>query len=547
MDETTTKLTKLLGVYNDVKVKPKGVRSVWFYLSPEKAKDSTLEWNSVVLKNNFNTALTKDLECSVILGPRLKNKKQIPANITTPVSNQPSLIAEVQAKYKTLWDAGHTFFTSEDDPYLHVLSMYVLRSTDVPYEIVGVEETVSTTYRPTSRGMDGVPKTDQVPAWRVRIRIPKYTFTSSTDIITLLASEGTVEDPVAAIQQIRERVTTAALTPTAEDGSDEGKPDVVYEALPVTTSDFWYSDEGSGTIYSGRKRYLKTSILTNPSLNTSEKLSYILGCLDTGYLKKKAKWYEVIIAIAIIIIAFKLGGPQGAKVAATLIGASQAVVAVVTIAVTLTVAALYISLAALAASLMGAQNVSLSLTQFLRAIEPLTRIAAVIAFIVSIYGVVKEAAKKLTEETAKQGAKSALAEAATGIAKNIVESMTGLTKLSNMTMSHIVKMLSFTFDVYKDWYNRDLQRELNNYRKDIAALTESDEKAKTSDVVKELMSSYPNPLSNDWSYYTELYDRPYEWWATPFHTGNIQATTVNALWLNEPQNAILYNNSTGDS
>jgi hypothetical protein len=139
-----------------------------------------------------------------------------------------------------------------------------------------------------------------------------------------------------------------------------------------------------------------------------------------------------------------------------------------------------------------------------------------------------------------------LSSIASNLASTALETVTGLTKLSSMTMSHIVKMLSFTFDIYKDMETRDLQRELKNYRTEIAALSESKEKSETSDIVKDLMASYPNPLAADWSYYAEIYDRPYEWWSTPYHTGNIQATTVSALWLNEPQNAILYNNSTGD-
>jgi hypothetical protein len=544
MDESTVKLTKLLGIYEEVKSKQSGIRSTWLYFSPSKADQGNVNWDTTILASNFNLAMTKDLGCSLVIGPRLQNGKQIPAGITSPVSNQPALIAEIEAKYQDLWDAGHTFFSSEDDPYLAILVLYILRSGTIPYTIQSVAETVSTTYLPKSSNLENTAGSEQVKAWRVYITIPDYTFTPTTDIVTLFATEVEQPDKPLALIQALERFGTSTLVATPSDGSDEGTPDVVYENLPIATDEFWHVKVTPGTggvdVY---EYFLKTSIMTTPALNNEQKLAYLTSALDTGFRKKKKKWYEVVIVFIIIIVAVWIAGPAGAAAGAAY---GAAVGTVVMVAVTVTIAALYISLAALAASYMGAQNVAAALGQFLRTVAPLVQIAGVIALVTGIYAAIRRGVEQAVAAAAQQGAKTTLSSIASNLASTALETVTGLTKLSSMTMSHIVKMLSFTFDIYKDMETRDLQRELKNYRTEIAALSESKEKSETSDIVKDLMASYPNPLAADWSYYAEIYDRPYEWWSTPYHTGNIQATTVSALWLNEPQNAILYNNSTGD-
>lgn len=546
MDDSVVKLSKMLGVYNDIKVKPEGIRSAWFYFNADKAKDSNVHWDRTVLVNNFNRAFKKDLECTVIIGPRVDKKTQKPADITSSILDQTAIINEIKSKYNALWDAGHTFSTSENDPYLSLLATYVLRTDDIPYEVVTVEKTVSTTYRPTVNAMDRVVKSDQVPAWRVRLLIPLVEITSGMDLLDELIADGNATTVNAMTLIMRERLKSAATPATSDDGNNENKPDELYEALPVTTGEFWHTALTAGEEYDVFHKYLKTSILTTPSLNNAETLHYILSCVDTGYRKKKRKWYEVVIAIIIVVVAVWFAGPAGLTAASSL-GLSGAVLTVVAVSVTLTVASMYVSLAALALSHMGAENIASALAQHLKTLAPLTRIASVITALVSIFTVIQRGIEQAVAEAAKEGVKNTLKSVISSVAGVLLENIAGLTKLSNMTMSHITKMLTFSFNIYKNLSNRDLQREINNYRREIATLAEVDEKAKTSDLVRELMSSYPNPLSNDWSYYAELYDRPYEWWATPYHTGNIQATTVNALWLNEPQNAILYNNSTGAS
>ena len=546
MDESTTKLTKMLGVYDKVKVEQEGIRSAWLFLNPEKAEDSEVDWDNTIIAANFNKAMTTELSCSVIIGPRMRKLKQVPADITTPVSNQAGIIAEIKAEYQTLWNNNHAFFSSEEDPYLAVLTMLILRSTDVPYTVVVVEETVSSSYLPSAENMDGVSKSDQVKAWRVRLTIPPFVFTPTTDVVTML-SAALESSSVIANLQLKERIYTSSVLATPADGSDEGKPDTVYTGMPMTLSSYWHTHTETVGLNSSTTRYLKTSILTASGLNTSQKFSYITSCIDTGFRKKKRKWYETLITLIIIIGAVFLAGPQGGAAASAVIGVGAAFTTILVIAMTITIASLYVALAALAASYMGAQNIATALGQFLKTISPLTQIASVVALVTSVYGAIRRSAEQAAKAALEKGVQSTLMDTAAALAQTTIEAATGLTKLANMTMLHIIKMLNFTFDIYKDMKNRDLQRELNNYRTEIASLSGSKEKSETSDIVKELMASYPNPLSNDWSFYSEIYDRPYEWWSTPYHTGNIQATTVNALWLNDPQNAIIYNNSTGDS
>lgn len=539
MDESTEKLAKYLKVLKDVKQKQSGISSAWFYLNPNKLKETAGEWTTTVLVNNFNKALTRDLRCTVTIGPSYKKRKLAPAGILTPVDNQAELIQEIKNKYTTLWEQGHSFFSGEADPYLAILSLYILRSSDIPYTVDSVEETVSSTFVPSTNLSPHV--LDSVKAWRVTFSIPNYAFTADTDIIDLL-QEDVKKDRLADIQ-VKEYLEAGATPPDPDEGEDPDDP--IYEdAVNTNQSPFWYKA-------SNGKRYLRADIIDSPSLNTREKLEYIMSCLDTNFRKKKAKWYEVVIAVIIVVVLTYFAGPAGAKAGSAIGGGALGTV--VSVATIMTVAALYISLAALALSYLGAQNIAGTMGQFLKNVSPLVRIASIISIFASIYtafrrsaekaaqdAVAREATNQATTEALKSGVVSRISQAAS-------EVILGFSKLSDVTMNHVMKMVSFIFDIYKDMEQRDLQRDIRNYRNEIAEMAEAKEQSETSDIMKELASTYPNLLSNDWSFYSGIYDRPYEWWATPYHLGNIQATTVNALWLNDPENAILYNNYTGGS
>lgn len=76
-------------------------------------------------------------------------------------------------------------------------------------------------------------------------------------------------------------------------------------------------------------------------------------------------------------------------------------------------------------------------------------------------------------------------------------------------------------DVQKDEekYNEELERVDHNLLKSI--------------------SFHGENLKADWSIYANIYDRPYEWWATPYHLGNIQANTVDGTWNRDEKNSIM--------
>lgn len=565
MDPATEELAKFLGLYDQIKGRQKGIRSAWFYLNIRKAVED-YTWSSELIASNFNLAQSRHFgisvpefqvvgtvdgvpalvpnpkgltDISITIGPKMVNGVQVPADITTPVTDQEGLLAEIKSKYRALWGEGHTFYPSEHDPYMALLAMYILTSDDIPYEVSTIEETWATQHkaRPEDGSLPAGPMTDQVKAWRVWIKLPVYLFTPTTDILAQIRND--YEGTSIADQQVRNLFHTST-TPFASEEGDVDLDDYNYPAPEVPVSGHWVAN-GTGD---NREYYLRTSILTDETMKVDEINKYILGCIDTGYRKKKRKWYEAAIAaiIIIVIVVVSWGTATGAAGA----GVAAAFGTAGTVALTMTIAAMYITLAAAALALMGAQNVASAMNSFLKAVAPLVQIASVITIIGSLYTGIKQAAQEAAREAAKEGVRVSVKEVVKILIRDTLQSSVGLTKLSNMTLSHVTRMVSFVFDIYKDMQMRDLQREIKNYRSQLATMAEAEERAQTSDLLKDVQHSYTRPLSNDWSYYQELYDRPYEWWATQYHSGNIQATTVNAMWLNNDENGTISTSISGE-
>jgi hypothetical protein len=293
-----------------------------------------------------------------------------------------------------------------------------------------------------------------------------------------------------------------------------------------------------GSFFSGPTYYLKVKALEDSTKNATEALEYFYSCIDSGYQEKSRDPWETFVAFVIIAVAFVLAAPSG--------GTSLTLAAAATAFLT---AVLYISIATAVLAKAGYGGVAMSLGQFLQAVEPLVQIASIVLLFTGI-----QAAYKATQTAATEAAKDATTDAAVDVAmdaakKSAVEVVMEMAKemfnnlfiqpFSNPSLAHSTRIAGYIFNLYTERENRDMEKELKMYRSKLAELKEQEEMSKVNHGLIEMSQVKYDPLQVDYSFYASIYDKPYEWWATAFHTGNIQRTEVNALWLSDPKSAII--------
>lgn len=529
LSEDVKKLGKHLKILKDMEARQKGIRSSWLYLNPDKADDSITYWDKDILANNLNIAMNTLRRGSIVISSKLVRDMFVSPPITDPSGNLTDeeklahYITQIEADYSHYWSQDFPIFSNRDDPFQAIILSYLLRSSDVPYTITAVEKTVSNYTKPVRAGIDPKIISTNGPAWRLLISVDSFEFTRTTDIVNMIINDinqnKTITDKI-----IYNLFDSAGSAYRVEDG-DPVDTDYVYETQPSTRSPHWYTYKGVP--------YLRVSFFDDPSRTKEEKVKYLYSCIDNGYRKKKSSILETVVAFIVIAVITYFSWGTGAKLA---IGSATAS-AVVSVAISLSLAAMYINLAMVALTLLGAPNIAGAMGRMMQTVNPLVRIANIISLFAAIYSVVREGAKKATEKAVKEGAeevaKASLKETLIEIAKVTTEQLTGLTAASNMQLEHIIKMTEITFGLYQKNELRSIAKELESYRTELAKLRELEEANQTTDIAKDMVASYPNLLAKDQSIYADRYDRPYEWWSTPYHTGNIQATTVSALWLSD--------------
>jgi hypothetical protein len=563
MDESTVKLTKFLKVYKDLKdAKMEGVDSAWLYLNYRK--EGIPDYDNVILADNLNTCLGTGRTVTLVLGAKVDavsrttfdKRNLIPVPVDTSIADQPGVIAEVLAEYQSYWDGGYlTGSDKKSDPYYELLTRYVLFSGEVPYTITSVKTTVAGISVPIRRrdyDTGDLVITYEVYAatgYAVTIDIGEFVFQSTTDIVVAIMAD--------AKASVANAVSGGSLNPNVMLSSlsvrrsydEDGVEAAVYTSFPFDdVNEFWHGDS-SYSAFGRDVRYLKASTLTGPTLSLDQKIDLISSIIDGDYDEESTEWWETLLIFIIIIIAVYFQQYQFAAAAAKY-------GTIVAIAMVISTTALVLSLAAMAATALGMHNFALSIGKFLKSMAPLITIAGII----SVYAIIKNfamkgaeslAEKQVVQEGVKEGTKEAAVKTATTeilenqFVNSIMESMkVSFGDLLNMGASDIsfdmvIRTTQMLFDAYAEQDAKDMQKKIASERSKLAEYAEADESSKTRHLLMDMAKVQYSPLNRDWSYYDNIYDRPYEWWATPYHIGCIQATTVNALWLTDKKDGII--------
>lgn len=558
-DKSTKKLADVLRIRKDLEEEQEGIESAWLYLNPDNAKDTEVNWDYDKLASNFNKALrtehVRELTGTITIRPiyyrsagqtSTPNRKNytesyIAAPIKTGTSNQEGLIAEIKRDFESYINAGHTISTTEEDPYKALLLSYVLRTTDIPYTITSVIK------KPVGRQGNLSLKAD---SWDVNITITEHDFTASSQIIDKLVSDiksiskenkfaGRITDRVKEDPRkvFRDTLNRAARWSVSDADIEEPDSSTVlkYWVTGMALGDHWLVDGLRGT-------YLKTSILTDPSMDREQLINYLYSLIDSDYEKKKVPKWKRLAAVVLVIVAF-VGAAFSGGATLTLLG--NTVWAVIAAgAVTISMATMYIGLMAAAFSLGGAEQLGSAMAKYSEGLAPLAKVAGIIAITAALVASIQQQlAKEAVAAAAKEGTKQGLASSIVQIARvtltTAVEMVTGVTNLSNMSFQHTTKLASFVMTEYQKNENKRQQKWMKSKQSELDSLREAEEQAQMNDVLKSIASSYPELLAADDSVYAARYDRPYDWWSTKYHTGCMQANSVSGAWRISDENDII--------
>ena len=567
MDNSTVKLTRFLKIYSNLKnARMKGVDNAWLYLNYKKA--SSLNFDKTILAYNLETLVGNGIQVRLVIGPRLKSNslrwastrslEDVPIN--TDITNQEGIINEIINEYPYYWENGYIIKNSRNYDlsgqypkllkqdasliYADMLAKYILFSKDVPHTVTKVIKTYTNVDIPYEH-YDSIEdeyvtsyNVIKAKAFEVSIDIPKYNFNEQTDIVNKIYEDTQYakSNPFKAPLNTRFLVKTITSHPKTvydnfSDDSDYYEDSRTYQEI-VFNDDIalWYDPYSFSFFGMGSVKYLREEALLGNILTLDQKIKLINSVIDTDYTEKDTGgFWSTLISVVMVVVSVALAIPTG--------GASlSGVAAAMAVATTISVAAVYISIAAAAATAMGYTGVAKGLANFLKAAAPLI----VVATIVNIYGAMQNLANKGAQEIAKETgttiAKDTVADITVDNVSAGIESMFSdmfSSSTTDITMDYSVKILNMVVDAYEKQDQKDLQKKIKRAEAELAKYAEAKEGSETRNLLLDLMKVQFNPLNRDYSFYDSIYDRPYERWATEYHTGNICATTVNALWTKE--------------
>lgn len=520
------------------------------------------------------------LTTSIVIGAKLQSSTSADtvdtvetSELLDPSWEKTQLVTAITNYYETLWDTCNitqegvgvinkgsftddvTKVTTPDeddlspnDPWLSTIARYALRNNEIPATVKDVE----VGYNTSSNGR-------LYHTYVVTIEIPYFvigeTDTFIQDITNdLLATYSSrtrtpLSYPNGYWTQTIIKAMNVAYSDLAVFDPADVDPDLaaltMYEVdleedPTLITRDYllWEDQDIEATtaagypsvwVNLGGRWYLRADAFNNPrqdyGIPTREFTEYVMSLVDTGYQKKKVKWWKKIVAIIVaVVIVLYVGDFR----LATLTWQS---VAVITVAVSIALTVL--SLVFYAA---GMEGWATAFAEANKMIEPLVIVASIVIAYGKLQAMTAEALKKEAADVTMKEVMNFVLDGADDLISNFVEDMvsnlhTGfdellsgqITDLSMDFAGKALRVINFTQELKL--------KELNNRNRDLKAEYEKEAKEtwQENDLIPMLARISGKPATADWSTYAGLFDRPYERSGGTLALGNVQRTTKQAI------------------
>ena len=538
------KLFKFVGAYDQVTTgNYDAIESAWMYFNKNKGSDFV---NSAIdadgfISDNMNTmwgTITGGgsgytLTTAIVIEGLISDTGAVVDGTTTlldPTWSSEVLAQAVIDNYDALWDTcvisqqgvgtvykGFTInpttqavenieeILSPEDPWVSAFARNALRSGGVPCYVKDV-----------SLGIVSNEQGNLQYSYVVTVEIPYLDLgpTSgivqdiTTDVTRTYTSNNRTRVSYQNGYYTKQEITAADSSDLETPGDFDARAYLRWEDEAAETnaafSSLWYNYNGA--------YYLRADAFSNPrsyGITYKQLYSYVVTLIDTGYKKKKAKWWQKLIAAIVFVIALIYALPTG--------GAS---LTLTQMASALVYASLTLTLFSAAFTALGMYEMASAFSEINKAIEPLVMIARVILVVSNILTAIENIKEVSVDQILADAVKDFVDELVTGIT-DITSGQ--FTQAAYSLIDRTIKLLTLPSQIkLKDLNDRN--RDLNAEYEDLLK-----EASRETDLLMGFMYVYPKPATADWSMYAATFDYPYERGGGTLSLGNIQRTTKQAM------------------
>lgn len=353
------------------------------------------------------------------------------------------------------------------------------------------------------------------------------TYSNSKKLVTDTAYKLTIDIDIKAISDAQFNLILDRII------ADKDNKTLSYILSPVSTvatvTNFLWEDtylEGTtrkqqfyNLDYNAPRYLLKVAPLLNGTVDDEGIIKLLQNSIDTGYEEKSVDpWVSFamfVIFVAAAAITVVTGG-LGAGISSAMLALSGAIL----------MGALVVSMITFIANKVGDTEWAMASGKFLRSINPLVELANIVTLVFSTISI-----KQLIVSTGRTLTISSVVEAIVDFISNFLDKY--LFGASSNIIARGLHFVNLVIGKLQENKLDELRSKVKRKETKLNELREQKEQLETTNPLLDSINSYTKMLHTDQSIYAEVYDRPYEPWATKYHTGNIQATTVSALWLSD--------------
>ena len=533
--ENARKVAKLLGFYGDLfSGSSKGIKNAWLYMNPFKGGLDL--YSDIHTTYGMIPTVTEDVDEVInvqigVFSHKVNMSGVFPAVrfVTSPLTDQVAVAQEIKDNYsQILLEYGVLSDDVYGDGYLSTLARYALLSTDLDVTITKVEMNL-VEYHVDSTSTN---QADMLsyglnlrkifrPTYTVSLKIKNPTFTSTTDILSRIATDFTAGKTVVGAnltaEQYNQHATYTELLRAMSLGSIPKADSIIpYRPAPIPTNPTYW-------VLSGGKYYLKTSVLFGKSIPLDVRVNMVAELLDSGYKEKSSSPLFTILAVIVVVVAAIYTGGAAATAGYN---------AVIVAATAVSSAALVLSVYAVLAQAAGAEEAALAASRLNSLISPFVYLASIIMIVNAAYSAVntsvREAAATTLREAGRDVTEASIRETiATATTELYYEQAKTLAVDYMKDYDNLFKLFSKLTELHQKNQLAEIKADIKSKEQVLAEQEEANTTSKFSDMSLLFMKSYTNVLANDWSHY--VYDTPYEPTSGTMHTGNSQATQVTAM------------------
>lgn len=516
-------LFKLLGIYKSLKASTgnmSGIESAWVYLNPAKADISDVSRAVLIQQLEFNVP---DGIYGITITPKAKLVRTGNQTIWTgstsvaQADDTLGLLSDIYLDEDGMIDVGilGTYITNN---YAEIINEYILTGNESPvtdeidaevanivavYALGGTDafsadvHSISYTLTENSKTV----RTDTGNTTEEGEPIYEYTSypyrTQALNIQLNIKQIGVVgeDDPII------DRIMDAKASPTSTTAS------TIVNTLTSTsialsgilsktgvTDDVWLNSR------------MRAGIFSATTLKTKDLIPIITDSLDTGYKKKKVKWYKKIIGIIVFIVVFYFSGGT----AAASLGAFSSAFTIATLAV--------VALSAAMAA-WGDETGAAAVGKFSQKISV---VGSLIGFMAIISSIATQISTEVAKQAAAEGTKQVATRHVLGAIKDMVVSVFKKYTTTSISLEQAVSTISRGFKMISDNKLDSLKDKLATVEAENAAASQYEEESNSRDIGLALIKSQAEVLHQDSD---DVYDYQYEPWGSPLHIGNIQRTS----------------------